>query len=228
MICIASPVRRSGTTLLQRLICSSSNAIIYGETCANDFNLLFNIYSNKKMMATHSGSWHNEQLQNVLTGEVNDWIPDLMPNSDAYLESFRHLINAQIQFYKNFSTKNNRPIWGVKLPEWNSQALSLIQNTHHETKIIYLNRNIKDCVCSAEKMDMIRGQNEIDRFIQIYNQNLDYAKTNLVGENVLHLDYEALVENPAASLTLIAEFTGALNIDPDVMNHKIGNYKENA
>lgn len=36
-IFISSPLGRSGTTLLQRLICSSDNGICYGESLAQDF-----------------------------------------------------------------------------------------------------------------------------------------------------------------------------------------------
>lgn len=36
LIIITLPTIRSGTTLPQRLLCSATNALIYGATCAQD------------------------------------------------------------------------------------------------------------------------------------------------------------------------------------------------
>ena len=44
---ITSPVIRSGTTLLQRLLCSSPSALIYGELCAQDLEFFLNLYTFK-------------------------------------------------------------------------------------------------------------------------------------------------------------------------------------
>jgi hypothetical protein len=44
---IGSPTPRCGTTLLQRLLCSSQHALIYGEKCAQDLELFLNIYTFK-------------------------------------------------------------------------------------------------------------------------------------------------------------------------------------
>ena len=104
----------------------------------------------------------------------------------------------------------------------------MILNNFPETKIIYLNRKVEDCIPSAEKMGMLQSQNEIDLFIDIHKRYLDYAKTNLIGKNVLHIKYDELVSSPEATIATISNFSGILNIDLEVMHVRIGDYKENA
>lgn len=224
MICIASPVRRSGTTLLQRLLCSSSNTIIYGETCANDINLMYNLFSGKQMMANQNGEWHDDQLDKVLNGEVNSWIPDLMPRSIDYLDGFKHQITSLLKTYSDVSLKYGKENWGVKLPEWNPAALKLMLDINSTVKIIYLSRNITDSLLSAQKMGMVLDQIEKEQFQNIHTQYSEFAKINLIGERVLHIDYNKLVADPTKFICELEEFTKAKDIDPEVLNYRIGDY----
>lgn len=224
-ICIASPVRRSGTTLIQRLISSASNSLIFGETCANDFQMISNFVSSKKAFMLQHKDWRNDQIKKVLNGEVNDWIPDLMPDIDSYLEQFQKMISLLIENYGGFATKNGKPIWGMKMPEWNPTNLVLLQQLIPGTKIIYLHRNLEDCVRSAKKIEMVMGVQEINQFCHTWKQFSEYANTHLQNENVLHLKYEELIADSEQWILKIEAFTGTENIDRSVMNVKVNTYK---
>ncbi|MFT5167573.1 MAG: hypothetical protein ACI8P3_002811 [Saprospiraceae bacterium] len=223
-ICIASPTRRSGTTLLQRLLSSASNALIYGETCANDFNMLCNLLSSKEMLLSQNKDWHKSQLQSVLQGEVNKWIPDLMPEIDGYLQAYKNMILSLADHYGSAAGKAGRPIWGMKMPEWYPVGLLLMQKLMPGTKILYLHRNLKDCVRSAKKIEMVIGPDEIQRFCQTWRQFTDYAKVNFTGDQVMHLAYEELINDPGKWIPAIEKFTGAIGIDRTVMRTKVNTY----
>jgi len=152
---IVSSVRRSGTTLLQRLLCSSSNSLIYGENCANDINLFCNLISTKQSVFQTSKDWYDNQLDAVLQGNVNTWIPDLMPDIEGYLAAYKTGMLSIINYYSDYALKQNRPIWGMKLPEWNPCMLAMLKSVLPEIKIIYLHRNLEDCVRSAKKIEMV-------------------------------------------------------------------------
>ncbi len=87
-IFISSPVRRSGTTLLQRLLCSAPNTLIFGESCVNDFSFFIGTINSRQLVFSQNKNWRNEQLTSVLNGQINNWIPDLMPEIDGYLDVF--------------------------------------------------------------------------------------------------------------------------------------------
>lgn len=223
-ILIASPVRRSGTTLLQRLLCSASNTLIYGETCANELFMGSNLLLNKQLLLQAGKSGHNRQLKAVLEGDVNDWIPDLMPEIDGYLQVHQNAFLSIIKYFEDFAKSQGRPIWGVKLPEWNPANLVQLHKMFPASKILYLHRNLEDCVRSARSMDMVINEQEIYQFCQAWKQAGDYAKHQLKGDGCLHLNFEDLVEFPEKTIAKIERFTGAENIDRSVMQAKINTY----
>lgn len=225
-ILISSPVRRSGTTLLQRLLCSASNTLIYGETCANELFMGSNLLLNKQLLLQASKAAHNRQLKAVLDGDVNDWIPDLMPEIDGYLQVHQNAFFSIVNYFEDFAKSQGRPIWGVKLPEWNPANLVQLHKMLPKSKIIYLHRNLEDCVRSARSMDMVINEQEIYQFCQVWKQAGDFAKQQLKGDGCLHLNYEDLVEFPAKTIAEIEGFTEAENIDRSVMQEKINTYSD--
>ncbi len=223
-ICIASPLRRSGTTLLQRLLSSAPNALIYGESCANDLVTLTSLYANKRMLFEQNAAWRDAQLQEVLKGNVNDWIPDLMPEISGYIAAYKTSIMQLMEHYADFAKAQNRPVWGMKLPEWQPGVLALVQQLFPNAKTIYLHRNIADCVRSAKRMGMVQGLAEIQHFATIGQQFAQQARQLLQGENVLQLNYEAFLAEPMSHIAQLETFTGAKGIDSSVLDVKINTY----
>ena len=68
------------------LLCSSSNALIYGEEIAKDLEMQLQIFASRKMIYYHSRARFTGSMDSVLHGDSNDWIADLMPDIDGYLE----------------------------------------------------------------------------------------------------------------------------------------------
>ena len=170
-------------------MCSASNALIYGEECANDLNLYQSLFLNKQALLNNNKAWYNEQMKVVLEGDVNRWIPNLMPDIDGYLTAYQDSLFSLFRYYATFAQENNRPIWGMKLPEWNPAALMQTQQLFPDAKIIYIYRELEDCVRSAKRLDMVRGLAEIQQFCAIGQQYLTYAKEHLTGSKVLYINY---------------------------------------
>lgn len=170
--------------------------------------------------------FRNQQLLSVLDGKVNSWIPDLMPEIDEYLSVYQNALLSIITFYADFALRNNRSIWGMKLPEWNPANLLQLHQILPESKAIFLHRDLEDCVKSAKKSDMVRGAVELERFCRVWKQHTDFANTNLNDEWVLHLKYEDVVTRGDESIDRIEAFTGSVRIDKKVLNVKINTYKD--
>src|SRR5690348_2062800 len=84
---VTAPTIRSGTTLLQRLLCSSSKALIYGELCAQDLEFLLNFYAFKSHQYKCRHEEVSTSLRKVMAGDVNDWIPTVMPEISGYMKA---------------------------------------------------------------------------------------------------------------------------------------------
>ncbi|MFK7905664.1 MAG: sulfotransferase [Chitinophagales bacterium] len=227
-ILISSPVPRSGTTLVQRLLCSAPNTLIYGEDCANDINMFLNIIFHKQIFLNANKEWRNKQLASVLAGEANSWIPNLMPDVDDYFEAIKSSGLSLVKYYQDAATKNGRPIWGAKLPQWNIHSLVQIHKFLPESKVIYLVRNLADSLRSAKANQLVQGFEEAQRFCQTWKQNKDYASQNLTGERAFHLNYEDLVANPTEMIQKIELFTHSEGIDASVLEYKINTYVNNS
>lgn len=223
-IIITSPVRRSGTTLLQRLLSSASNTLIYGENSANDINFFSNLIASKEMLFRQTKDWRNEQLSDVLKGNVNQWIPDLMPEIDGYLAAYRESALTMLAHYAQFAAEQGKPVWGVKLPEWNPQQLLQVKQLLPDAKIIYLHRNLKDCLRSAKSIQMVQNLNEVKQFCHTWQQYSKFAKQYLNSDNVLHLQYEELIANPKTGINTLADFSGARDIVSQVMEVKVNTF----
>jgi hypothetical protein len=223
-ILVTSPIQRSGTTLLQRLLSSSPDTLIFGETCANDLNLLTSLLMQKRSMYGRKEKWRSDQLAGVLRGDVNDWIPDLMPDTETYLEQFEQAVGGFLQYFAGSAAMHGRENWGVKLPGWNVFQLEQILLLMPGSRVIYLVRDIEDCVRSAKLMQLCERIEDTRQFIRIWQYNLQEARKRLVGPQVLWMDYEELTTQPDKEISRLGQFAGCSNMDRDVMNHRINNY----
>lgn len=224
-IFITSPVQRCGTTLIQRLLCSSSDTLIFGESVANDLHIYASLYQNKQLMfgGPHN-AWRDQQLAQVLEGEVNAWIPDLLPDRDAYLENYKQALLNYCAFLQQYAAREGRSQWGCKLPGWPIPQLDYLQRLIPGTKIIYIHRELEACVVSARSINMCFDEPSTQQFRHMYAFQQAEAERRLHHEEVLWIDYQELVEQPAKIITQLAAFTNAQGIDAGVMGHKIGNY----
>jgi hypothetical protein len=219
-IIISSPTTRSGTTLLQRLCCSSSNGLIYGETCAHDIDQGINLFLSKNLYLGIGSNWRDEQMESVLKGEVNDWITDLMPNHKQYLSNQADNINSYLSFLNNFAEENNREIWGVKMAGWNPNQLKNTLEFIPKAKLVFLIRDLPSCVKSAKKEDMIHTLEEIRQFSIQWKNTINFVQQHLNHAKLI-ISYSDLIQDTDRVLGQLETFTGLKNIDKTILDKKI-------
>ena len=220
-VIITSPTIRSGTTLLQRLLCSATNALIYGETCAHDLELFLTVYQSRALMYGMGKPGYAARLSRVQAGEVNDWILDLMPGIDGYLEALGRSCFALLTYCRDYAASAGRPVWGLKAPGMKIPTLDLIRQTMPQARFIYIHRDIVDCLRSAKARQTVRSEPEVKEFCRSWAANLDYA-LGFSHEPFVHiLSYAELIAAPGKCLPQIAAFAGAQGIRADVLRRKI-------
>jgi hypothetical protein len=218
---ITSPTPRCGTTLVQRLLCSSSRALIYGEKSAQDFELFLNIYAFKSQEYQYWRENHRQELQKVLRGEVNDWILELSPDVDGYLAALQDSLFGGIAYCRDYAVGLGRPVWGFKYPGWAPVTLRLLRACVPGAHFLFILRDLTDCLKSARAQHLVTGEQDTREFCRKWLEGVQYARSMQAEPGTLVLSYEELTARPAEALAQLASFTGLQDIDPSVLDHKI-------
>jgi hypothetical protein len=221
---ITSPALRSGTTLLQRLLCSADNALVYGETCALDLEFFAKVYASKALMYQANRARFRQTRAQVAAGETNAWILDLMPDLDGYLQALGRACAAGLAYCRDEAVRSGRPLWGVKCPAWPPEVLQLLRTLLPRSRWLYIHRDVLDCLRSARAQQMVRSEQDVAALCRGWVASLTYVLGLGPDPQFLLLRYEELVAQPAANLERIATFSGARGIDPRVLDHRINTW----
>lgn len=221
---ITAPSIRSGTTLLQRLLCSSHRALIYGELCGQDLEIFLNFYAFKSQQYNSRREEAAVALEQVLAGDVNNWIPGLMPEISGYLGAMGRAAFSGISYCREFAVHRGRPVWGFKQPAWSPATIHLMRSVMPRSRFIFIHRELKDCLKSAKAQGITYSKSEVEEFCRSWAGNRNYM-LSLDGEAaVLSLQYDDLVRQPREAMAKLAEFTGIDDMDANVLHHKINTW----
>lgn len=223
-ILIASPVHRSGTTLLQRLLCSASNTLVFGETLANDMNFYASMLHNKQLLLGGQDDWRAQQMEKVLQGDVNDWIPDILPDKNWVLTRFEAAFHQVLSGFAEYAVQHGRPLWGAKLPAWSPGLLQLMVRYLPKSRVVYIVRDLASCVRSAKLIGYCQGAAAVRQYAQMWQTYQRDVARAIPKEHILYIDYQQLCAEPTPIIADIEAFTGAHSIDQSVMQHRINNY----
>lgn len=220
-IIVTAPTIRSGTTLLQRLLCSSSNTLIYGEECGKDLELFLGLYESKAMLYAYSRQRASTTLKKVLDGDVNDWILALMPDVDGYVEAVGHGCLSGLAYCRDYAAEVGRPLWGIKYPGWPPQFLRLLRRIMPQSRFIIIYRDVADCLRSAKARRSINSEQEARQFCKLWADNLTFMLGLKNDPSSLLLNYADLVNEPAETIETLTRFAGIEGMRLDTLSHKI-------
>ena len=170
--------------------------------------------------------WRDQQLKAVLKGEVNDWIPDLMPDREQYLSNFKETLLHYCNFYQSYVEEQGREQWGCKMPGWPILQLSFLLKQLPDAKVLYIERPLEECVVSARTINMCLDEQSTQQFRHFYTHNQSHAHQQLPADRTLFIDYQTLCDQPTEVIAELESFAGTSPIDPSVMQHKIANYQQ--
>jgi Sulfotransferase family len=221
---ITAPTIRSGTTLLQRLLCSSPKALIYGEPCAQDLEFFLNLYVFKLTQYNSRTEEASMALERVLNGDVNDWIAGLMPEISGYLRAMGCAAFSGISYCRDHAISVGRPVWGFKHPAWNPATIRLMRDVMPRSRFIFIHRKFDDCLKSAKAQGITYSKSQVEEFCRSGAENRAYMLSLKEEPSVLLLDYEDLITEPRSTMQKLANFTSIGDMNPDVLNHKVNTW----
>lgn len=219
-IIILSAAPRMGTTLVQRLLCSAKDCLIYGDTVGNDAAFLIS-YLNSKELAVRNHAYHSDPLlAPVLAGDVSEFIADLAPGSAGYLESLSRAMAGPLEHCRAEARQHGRPHWGWKLAGAQAWMTRLLPAVLPKARIIHIDRDLVDTVRSAKTAHMIGQGAEFERFVAEVVASRA-ALTELSGLPVFRLRLEELLAEPENNIARLEQFAGISPIDRSVLTVKV-------
>jgi hypothetical protein len=218
---VTSPTPRSGTTLLQRLLCSSRSTLIYGEQCAQDLELFLNIYAFKMQEYNYQRERNQQNLNKVLQGDVNDWFQDLMPGTDGYLSAMQNAAFAGVAYCRDFARGAGRSNWGFKYPGWGEGTIRLLQAVMPQARFLFIIRDLGACLKSAKAQQLVITLSDAQEFCQKWAKNITFYNSLRGDKSVSIVNYASLVEKPDEVVQEIAEFLGIQDMEVDVIQKKV-------
>lgn len=221
---VTAPTIRCGTTLLQRLICSSDDALLFGEPAGNDLVTALRVIKVQTSMYAANRHQFAQGLEAFAGGNRNDWMIDLMPDLDGYL---RALVDGYLQplaYCRDFAHRAGRPVWGVKYPGWSGEELQAIMTFLPRAKLIYIHRDIVPALRSAKARGSVRRSTELKAFCAQWAANMRMAAQLRDSDRVMVLSYDQLAGDSERTLQRLEAFTGVTRIDRGVLAHRVNEW----
>lgn len=222
--------QRCGSTLLQRLLCSHPQVLIWGEHdgVLNKVFAGFDRLLEWKTMFDH-------QFKLYLKEGYNNFIPNMNPPC-------KHMMYAKEQMIRNIwevpAQELGKPVWGFKEVLYGADIAFALRELFPNTRIIHLSRNIFECFISLRHeeqippvdqphvpLEQVWTRERTIEFINAWtNVNSSMLETpGLTEDWVFRLKYETLVGDKVGTMSQLANWLGLdiADFDMDVFKYKL-------
>lgn len=219
---VVAPSARCGTTLVQRLLNSSRQIVVYGED-----HMMFNAMPPlvTGILAHRDGPTAKDvaqQRRQFLAGDTNDWTGTLLPDPKDHAEFIIRQAVELFAFYESDARRLGFARWGVKYPLRSWRPAEVIGRLLPSARFLVLYRHVLDALASAKGRGWIQNEAAAREFAGRWSDNL----VGLIGwpnERKRALRYEDLTGGP--ELSELAAFAGVERIDPAVMGQRVNTFK---
>ena len=146
-IFIISAGWRSGSTLLQRLVCSSKDTILWGEP----YDHCGIIQKLASSLQAFSSSWPPDSYYYHEQDIANTWVANLYPKTENLILAYYAFIEKL--FVPN-AVENKNIIWGLKEVRFGMKEVLFLKFLFPNAKFLYLKRNLFDAYESYTKFNI--------------------------------------------------------------------------
>ena len=219
---VFAPTARNGVTLVQRLLNSSKQIIVYGENYDFTERLPALAHSCVKAHLDYGPAFEASRRR-FRAGETEYWSSDLWPDSQAMMMIGLNAFFQAAILYQQSAERCNRDRWGLKTPVTNLQTLERLGNLMPNARFVFVYRDLFAVARSA------KARRLIDRIDQLEGLAAQWCR-NVIGiaeasGNETHLiRYELLTAHPETTIRDLEAFAGVTGIDCSVMQRRINTF----
>jgi hypothetical protein len=216
---IFSPNARCGITLLQRLINSTRQIIVYGE---NAF-LTVALPAHLVEMAGQ-GPALADARRRLLGGQYDFWSSSIWPPVARWQQGVVEAVGHLLSVYQRSAADDGYPRWGIKNPIPDGRYLQIFHEIRPDARFIFIYRHIADILRSQKARkwitDLRKLAVEAARWVQVTGYMQDAASS----ERVMMIRYEQMVADPDAHADRLEAFAGVEGIDRSVFDRKVNTF----
>ncbi len=215
---------RSGSTLLQRLVCSSGKAFIWGEPHgqAGVIPLM------TRSACVLREDWPSEEsiAPRGPMGDVSErWIANLCPETQDLYNGYRAFFDSWLAYP---AASRGAARFGLKEVRLDAENARFLEWVYPDARFVFLVRNPYDTWASAKGMGWEylwpnRILSTVEEFVSHWRR-LAEGFAAWQGDNALLVRYEDVVSNPRAIDDLI-EHVGLADWDPKVLENRVRGWK---
>jgi hypothetical protein len=222
-VIVTAPTARNGITLIQRLLNSTRQIIVYGENkhlCEWIPELVFNV------AGIHAKLRQNveEVRQRFLTDTTEFWSSTLWPDTGLYYRETLVGFYRLLEVYQECSQRYGFQRWGLKHP-FNSPAhLERFMTLVPQGLFIFIYRNLYDVARSSKARRFAQTPEDFAQMATNWRTGLCAARA-AQRPNLLMVRMEDLVADPEPWITNLEQFTGVHNVDRTVMSRKFNTFR---
>jgi len=220
-IFVIGPTTRCGTSLLQRLLNSTGQIVVYGENFAllQTFPDIIRNYqregdAKRKVIA---------MARDLLVKEKEDFeASSLFPDFDNYLRALIGSFRLLLRSYRDDAAALGFERWGIKHQIRNQTSFTIIPRLLPDARYVMIYRDLLPVARSAKARwpGDFRGPQDWRRFARNWADNIRTMQ-RLSGDAFLLLKYEEFIADPETHLQRLERFVGIEGIDRAVMTRRI-------
>jgi hypothetical protein len=224
-VIVTSPTTRCGTTLIQRLLCASDNAFVYGEEIGSQFRTLAGLFATQIRACEQNGAAMDDGFALALAGGLRDWRPGLTPPRQVVLDAWTDAFYQLPVSLAAFGERIGRPIWGFKWPGCPAETLRTFLTLMPRTQVVYVMRNAVDALKSAKARRFATSPEGAAAFCAEWARNVTGVTAMAGDPRLMILKYEDFVEDRDSGLAALGDFTGALNMRRSEFDLKVNTFE---
>lgn len=222
VIFITAPTARNGITLLQRLINSTKQAVIYGENTHLVHHLPSLVHQNVEAHQT-LGPTLEQTLAHFRGGNTEFWSSALHPGTEAMMmASFQWFYHA-LSIYDQRSRAMGFARWGIKNPMLETEMIDRLAALLKQARFLFIYRDPYDVARSAKARRFFTDEAGLIKLARQWRDHTEHVRRAAAPHTML-IEYEPFVADPRPMLRQIEQFTGLGGINADVMRRKINTF----
>jgi hypothetical protein len=221
-IIVTAPSARNGITLLQRLLNSTPDTIVFGENTMLVDHLPRLVLAATKTHADH-GAAHAASLRRFLDEGGEYWSSDLWPDTESFVRIALGAFAQAVSVYAETAEGSGRGRWGIKNPMTDPDMVARLRMLLPAARIVFIHRDLFDVARSAKARRFVQTDDDLDRLADAWQANL-LRMLDAADDRVLVIRYEDLVGGPEETIAGLESFAGVGGIDRAIMARRINTF----
>ena len=220
---VTAPTARNGITLVQRLLNSTRQTMIFGEN-----KQLVEVLPH---MAASNHSIHVNMRQELeasrrkfLEETTEYWSSDLWPDTGRLMMIAFEMFYKAVMAYQQSAQDCGFSKWGIKHPVNGPNTIHVLGQLLQTARFVMVYRNPFDVVASAKARQFITNPAEVAKYAGQWRKNLQAVRDS-PPPHLMMIRHETLTAEPEPVLQELETFAGVSGIDRSVLSRKINTFQ---